>query len=171
MPLPLRPIDELQVRSIDAADPLLSPMLDDLARDYAARYPDIDIAAEMVRYAPAQFTALDGAFLVLVAGDDVAAGGGYRRYDADTAELKRVWTSSAHRRRGLGQRIVAALEEHAGAAGYRRIHLTTGPRQPEARALYLALGYTPVGDHDAIVAAVSGPLPFEKELPLPEDLA
>ena len=32
-------------------------------------------------------------------GESVA-GGAFRRYDPDTAEFKRIWTHSAHRRRG-----------------------------------------------------------------------
>ena len=60
--------------------------------------------------------------------------------------------------------MVAALEQAAVASGRRKVFLTTGPRQPEARALYLALGYTPVGDHEGTIARADGPLAFTKEL-------
>jgi polar amino acid transport system permease protein len=59
---------------------------------------------------------------------------------------------------------VIELEILAAARGYRRIHLTTGPRQPEARALYLAAGYTPLFDLDADPETI-GHLAFEKQLP------
>lgn len=72
-----------------------------------------------------------------------------------------MWTHSAHRRRGLARRVLTELERCAARAGYRRIHLTTGPRQPEAKGLYLAAGYTPLFDVTADPATV-GPLPFEK---------
>ncbi|MBI0383949.1 GNAT family N-acetyltransferase, partial [Streptomyces albiflaviniger] len=55
------------------------------------------------------------------------------------------------------------LERSAAERGYRRIHLTTGPRQPEARGLYLATGYTPLFDVSADPETI-GPLPFEKGL-------
>ena len=42
--------------------------------------------------------------------------------------------------------MLALLEERAAAAGYARMYLTTGPRQPEARDLYLAAGWTPLFD-------------------------
>ena len=42
--------------------------------------------------------------------------------------------------------VLTELEQRAAARGYTRIHLTTGPRQPEAVALYLAAGYTPLFD-------------------------
>jgi polar amino acid transport system permease protein len=43
------------------------------------------------------------------------------------------------------------------------VRLTTGPRQPEARSLYLATGYMPLFDI-RIDPEASGPLAFEKEL-------
>ena len=42
--------------------------------------------------------------------------------------------------------MLLELEQAAAGLGYRRIHLTTGPRQPEAAALYLAAGYLPAFD-------------------------
>ncbi|GLX10971.1 GNAT family N-acetyltransferase [Microbispora sp. NBRC 16548] len=95
------------------------------------------------------------------AGETVA-GGAFRRYDAVTAELKRIWAHPSHRRRGLGRAVVRVLEREAAARGYRRVYLTTGPRQPEAAALYLASGYTPLFDVDD--RPVRGPLPFVKDL-------
>ena len=54
--------------------------------------------------------------------------------------------SAAHRRRGLARRVLTELEQRAGARGYTRMYLTTGPRQPEAKALYLTAGWTPLFD-------------------------
>jgi polar amino acid transport system permease protein len=61
--------------------------------------------------------------------------------------------------------VLAELERTAAAAGYRRLYLTTGPRQPEAKGLYLAAGYTPLFDVTADPMTI-GPLPFEKPLPV-----
>ena len=58
---------------------------------------------------------------------------------------------------------MAELEPPPSSLGYRRIHLTTGPRQPEARNLYLAAGYTPRFDQAADPETI-GPLAFAKEL-------
>lgn len=55
------------------------------------------------------------------------------------------------------------LEREAATRGYSRIYLTTGPRQPEARGLYLASGYRPLFDVSADPESI-GPLPFEKFL-------
>jgi GNAT superfamily N-acetyltransferase len=81
-------------------------------------------------------------------------GGAFRRFDEQTAELKRIWTDSRHRRRGLARALLGELEAEIARAGYRRVYLTTGDRQPEAEALYLATGYTKLTD----------PLPAEGEV-------
>ena len=70
-------------------------------------------------------------------------GGAFCRFDgAQTAELKRIWTDRRYRQRGFGRLLLAELEARIAALGYRRVYLTTGNRQPEAEALYTAVGYT-----------------------------
>lgn len=44
-----------------------------------------------------------------------------------------------------------------------RLFLTTGPRQPEARELYLRTGFGPLFDVGADPETI-GPLPFTKQL-------
>jgi GNAT superfamily N-acetyltransferase len=51
-------------------------------------------------------------------------------------ELKRIWTDSSLRRQGLARRVLVELEAEARRRGYTRVFLGTGPRQPEATALY-----------------------------------
>ncbi len=77
----------------------------------------------------------------LLDGQPVTGGGAFCRFDDDTAELKRIWTDSGHRRRGHAATLLAALEDEIARRGYRRIYLTTGNRQPEAEALYESTGY------------------------------
>lgn len=59
--------------------------------------------------------------------------------------------------------MVEELEKEARTFGYQRIYLTTGPQQPEAKALYLATGYTPLFDVDADPLTI-GVLAFDKQL-------
>ncbi|MGW2208650.1 GNAT family N-acetyltransferase [Streptomyces sp. NPDC001781] len=151
---------------VAVSDPRVRPLLRELGEEYSARYGR-DAHAELARYPDEEFTAPHGGVLLLILeGGAPVAGGAFRRYDADTAELKRIWTHSRHRRRGLAREVVAELEREARARGYRRIHLTTGPRQPEARALYLNTGYRPLFDTEADPESI-GPLPFEKHLERP----
>ncbi|MGW4164407.1 GNAT family N-acetyltransferase [Streptomyces sp. NPDC004788] len=157
---------ELTVIQVPVSDPRVRPLLRELGDEYSRRYGK-DAHAELSRYPDEEFTAPHGGVLLLLLeqGEPIA-GGAFRRYDATAAELKRIWTHSAHRRRGLARRVVAELEHQAIARGYRRIYLTTGPRQPEARGLYLATGYAPLFDVEADPETI-GALPFEKHLPAP----
>ncbi|MCX4822078.1 GNAT family N-acetyltransferase [Streptomyces sp. NBC_01142] len=150
----------LSVRRTTLDDPLARPLLDELAHEYISRYGS---AVDLERYPSEEFAPPGGAFVLLLEEGRPVAGGAYRRHDATTAELKRIWTHSAHRRRGLARRVLRVLEREAAERGYSRICLTTGPRQPEARGLYLAAGYRPLFDLSADPESI-GPLPFEKHL-------
>ncbi|WP_370101555.1 GNAT family N-acetyltransferase [Streptacidiphilus sp. MAP12-20] len=160
-----------ELRAVTVDDPLAEPLLRELADEYRTRYPEHGDQArtELTRYPADEFAPPYGTLLLLLEHGEPVAGGAFRRYRADqpqVAELKRIWTGSAHRRRGLARHIVNSLEQEAAARGYTAIHLTTGPRQPEARALYLAAGYTPLFDLDADPETV-GSLPFTKRLDQP----
>ncbi|OUD02504.1 GNAT family N-acetyltransferase [Streptomyces swartbergensis] len=165
-------VPELTFIHVPVSDPRVEPLLTELGQEYSRRYGR-DAHAEIARYPDDEFTEPHGGLLLLLLerGEPVA-GGAFRLYDLATAELMgvppdgvwgRIWTHSARRRRGLARRVVAELEREAALRGYRRIFLTTGPRQPEARALYLATGYTPLFDTEADPESI-GPLPFEKHL-------
>ncbi|TFV59157.1 GNAT family N-acetyltransferase [Mycobacterium sp. PS03-16] len=147
---------ELEFVPVGQDDPLAQPLLRQLADEYADRYEGRadKILTWLSGYPAAEFAAPDGALLMGVVGGRPVTGGAFRRFDADTAELKRIWTDRGHRRRGFGKALLAALEAEIAARGYRRIYLTTGDRQPEAEALYLATGYRRLDE----------PLPAEGEV-------
>ena len=85
-----------------------------------------------------------GAFLVAYGEGGAVGCGALRLLDAETAELKRMYVSPGLRGRGLGRRLVAALEAEARALGVRRLVLETGVRQAAALALYRATGFHPI---------------------------
>lgn len=144
-------------------DPRAAPLLEELAVEYSSRYGGTraDMHQLLVTYPAVHFEAPDGGLLVGLQGEVAVTGGAFQRYDDDTAELKRIWTSSAHRRKGLAAKTLTALEDEIRARGYRRVFLTTGPRQPEAVALYLSAGYRPLYD-TALAPEEVGVHPFEK---------
>jgi GNAT superfamily N-acetyltransferase len=160
----------LAVLNLPMHDPRVRPLLDELALEYDARYGHRfgrgAAAEELNRYPASEFQAPGGALLVVQENGVSVAGGAFRRYDADTAEFKRIWTHSAHRRRGLARLVLAELEALAGRRGYRRVYLTTGPRQPEAKHLYLNTGYQAQFDLDADPETIKS-LAFTKNLPGP----
>lgn len=147
-------------------DPRVRPLLDGLTREYDQRYGSLFGGAsdEMARYPAAEFAAPHGALLILQEAGQSVAGGAFRRFDATTAELKRIWTHDGHRRRGLARIVLAELERQALRSGYRSLYLTTGPRQPEAKNLYLSTGYVPQFDVHADPETITH-LAFTKDLP------
>lgn len=127
-------------RDVPMDAPEVQPIIEGLFGEYAARYGDYfskDAEVELNDwYLPPQ-----GLFLVLERDGEIIATGAYKPFDAQTAEIKRIWTQRTLRQQGLAGRMMQALEQRASLAGYRRIFLTTGFRQPEAVKLYLSLGY------------------------------
>src|SRR4051812_999258 len=93
-----------QVLEVGPDDPLLEPLIVGLMVEYRGRYPEWRQSAELDRFPTTDWDPPDGTFLVIVEDGETVAGGAFRRADATTAELKRMWTSSAHRRRGLARR-------------------------------------------------------------------
>jgi GNAT superfamily N-acetyltransferase len=160
---PIAGSPDLEVQRVVVGDPRLEPLLADLVVEYGTRYGRPSAYTQLREVPATDFTEPDGAFIILLENGQTIAGGALRRYDSLTAEVKRVWTSHRHRRRGLARRVMAELEKAAVELGYQRIHLTTGPRQPEARNLYLSAGYTPRFDPAADPETI-GPLAFAKEL-------
>jgi GNAT superfamily N-acetyltransferase len=137
---------KLHLEFVPAAldDALAEPLLEELAVEYADRYESTrpTVLAWLKDNPTDEFAPPDGGMLMGLLDGRPVTGGGFRRFDADTAELKRIWTDSQHRRRGYAMALLAELEAEIAARGYRRIYLMTGHRQPEAEELYRAGGYT-----------------------------
>jgi GNAT superfamily N-acetyltransferase len=131
-------IGDVEIRHVRLGDPEVEPLLAGLTQEYEVRYGE---NIEMTRASQAEFDRPSGLFLVLMDGSVTASGGGFRRHDATTCEVKRMWTHPHYRRRGLAVRVLGALEDAARKAGYVNLILETGPRQPEAEALYAGRGY------------------------------
>lgn len=134
-------------------DAVTQPLLADLAVEYATRYDrPVPMMLAWLKDNPSdEFAPPDGGMLIGLLDEHPVTGGGFRRYDEQTAELKRIWTDGAHRRRGYAMALLAQLETEIATRGYRKVYLMTGDKQPEAEELYRATGYT----------RLPGPLPSE----------
>ncbi|WP_297824299.1 GNAT family N-acetyltransferase [Mycobacterium sp.] len=160
------PHGRLRFVSATHDDPLAQPLLAELAVEYAQRYggtPSTHLT--WLPVPEAELAPPDGGLLIGVMGGVPVTGGAFRRYDPQTAELKRIWTDGAHRRRGYARALLAALEAEALVRGYRRLYLITGNRQPEAEALYDATGYARVTPDPLPSWGPFTPIAFEKWLP------
>jgi GNAT superfamily N-acetyltransferase/pimeloyl-ACP methyl ester carboxylesterase len=108
-------------------------------KELNARYPEEEPHPTQPR--PSEFRPPDGRFLLLWIDGQPVGCGGIRRWDAATAEIKRMYVDPAYRKRGLGRQILARLEAQARELGYRSLRLETGIRQPEAIGLYEQAGF------------------------------
>jgi GNAT superfamily N-acetyltransferase len=94
--------------------------------------------------------------VVLVARevDGTAVGcGALRALGGDVAEVKRMYVVPVARGRGVSKLLLAGLEAAARERGWTTLRLETGPRQPEAIALYERAGYRPIPAFGAYVDA------------------
>jgi GNAT superfamily N-acetyltransferase len=128
----------MEIRRVRLGDKEVEPLLAGLTAEYDTRYGE---NIEMTRASAEEFDPPGGLFVVLMDESATAAGGGFRRHDTHTCEVKRMWTSPQHRRRGLATRVLRALEDGAREVGYDRVILESGPQQPEAEAMYAQRGY------------------------------
>lgn len=82
---------------------------------------------------------------VFTAWDDqaLAGCGALKELDPTHGEIKSMRTSAAYRRRGVAERLLAAIEAEARSRGYRRLSLETGRPAAfaPAQALYRRHGY------------------------------
>ena len=83
----------------------------------------------------------DGVFVVARLDGSPVGCGGLRRFDARSAEIKRMYTDPSVRSRGVARRVLDALFDQARAIGYTRVVLETGTLQPHAIALYRSAGF------------------------------
>lgn len=99
------------------------------------------------RAAPADagaFAPPAGVFLIARALGEPVGCGGLKSGGPFIGEVKRLWVAPSARGRGIGGRILAALEDAAREMGMTRLRLDTNRSLTEAQALYRKNGYREV---------------------------
>jgi GNAT superfamily N-acetyltransferase len=91
----------------------------------------------------AQFNKVDLIKHVVLASynEIIIACGAIKQYDPKTMEIKRMFTSSDYRGKGIAGLILIELENWAKEMGFENCILETGKRQIEAIRLYKKSGY------------------------------
>lgn len=90
-----------------------------------------------------------GVFL-LVRSEGAAVGcGAMKTLEPGVAEIKRMWIDPVVRRRGIGRRLLTALEEQAIAHGCHTVRLDTAAPLREAIGLYSRAGYVEIAPYNA----------------------
>jgi GNAT superfamily N-acetyltransferase len=134
--------DALVVVTAAMTDPDAAALSREMTLEVAALYGDDPNGPS--GFTPEMFSPPEGRFLVGYLDGRPVAIAAFRRIDTDLARVHRVYVRPEARGRGMSRRMMGHLEALATAAGYRRLELETGTRQPAARRVYESLGYTPV---------------------------
>lgn len=154
---------DAEVRRTTTGDPEAAALLE----AYAAEVFDRTVERSPCRMETiaSEYERPRGAFLVLRADGRPVACGGVRDLGDGVGELKRMYVVPDARGRGLGARLLSALEDEARSLGYRRMRLDTAAPLEEAIGLYRGAGYRDIPDYNANTAATHW---FEKDLVSPE---
>jgi GNAT superfamily N-acetyltransferase len=120
-------------------EPVGRELIQALNDELSAAYPEP--GATHFSLSPEEVTGSRGVFLIIHQGGVPVGCGAVRRVDQVTGELKRMYVAPAARGKGLGRRLIEALEAEARSLGMRRLILETGIRQAAAQALYRSRGF------------------------------
>jgi GNAT superfamily N-acetyltransferase len=152
----------VQLRALPYRDPVARELVDRVQQEYVERYGGPDAAV----VDPTEFEPPAGLFLVAEVDGEPVGCGAWRVLVPGVAEVKRLYVAPVHRRRGVAQVVMDALERSVARAGHRSVVLNTGRRQPEALAFYERAGYSPVTGY-GIYADAPDAVFLGKELPRP----
>lgn len=89
------------------------------------------------------YNKLDDIHDVIVAYDeDIPVGSaGFKKYDNECAEVKRVFIKREYRGKGISKKLMELLEERAKNKGYKYLILESGEPLAAAMSLYRKIGY------------------------------
>ena len=120
---------------------LAQAMRDEIAVMYDGLALDGD---DMPKAGPAELGPPGGTFLVGYLEDRPVCCGGVKQLDEHVCEIKKMYVIPAVRGRGIARVLLHELQDTARRMGYATARLDTGPRQANARGLYVSEGYQPI---------------------------
>ena len=90
--------------------------------------------------------------------------GAIREYSPTITEVKRMYTLSENRGKGIATKVLNELEKWASELSYQKCILETGWRQPDAIRLYEKNGYNRFSNYGKY-AGIENSVCFEKVIP------
>jgi putative acetyltransferase len=132
----------VEIRREDLGAPAAQKLIQALNAELEGRYPEdganfFRLDAEEVREGRGGF------FIAYLAARPIGCGA-VRRIEPGVVEIKRMYVDPTARGRGVGRQILDVLDAQARQLGARRLVLETGPRQPDAIALYQHAGFVEI---------------------------
>jgi GNAT superfamily N-acetyltransferase len=118
-------------------------------RDFAILRRELDscldalVAGKLDRSQYAKYNQVDDIrdVIVVYAENEPVGCACYKKYNAETAEIKRVFIRNEYRGKGLSRQMLLKLEDRAKAQGYKALILETSEPCVAAANLYQAMGY------------------------------
>ena len=133
----------IELRDEPAGDPASRTLFDEYLALVRERSGVEDFApAERIFATEDAFAGDDSAWIVAYLDGSPVGCAGLRTLAPGVGEIKRMFVTQRARGRGLGRRLLGALEARAAAAGHTHVRMLTTPMLREACALYAAAGYT-----------------------------
>jgi putative acetyltransferase len=142
--LPMHPKDDdLMIESADPGGEDARRLLDQLDCELVRLYGE----EGKTDFLPDDARVPGGIFLVARLEGRPVGCGALRPMADGAGEVKRMFVEPGTRGRGVGRRIIGALEGSARRVGYSRLRLETGTRQPEAVRMYQRAGYGQIDNY------------------------
>ena len=141
-------------------DPTVEALIKKLDKDLWERYP-----TEQGFYSQFNKLPKDACVVVAYDGKEAVGCGAFKPFNGHekSVEIKRMYVNESVRNKGIGLRILNALEKWAVEKGYQTAKLETGDAQPEAIRLYKKAGYERIDNFEQYIGVESS-LCFEKIL-------
>jgi GNAT superfamily N-acetyltransferase len=113
-----------------------------LNKDLLDRYGELQVFYN-------QFNQIDNIPNVVIAylDGEPAGCGCFKKFDEQSAEVKRMFVKENARGKGVGAAVLTELENWAAQLGYTATVLEHGNKQPEASKLYEKQGYTVIPNY------------------------
>jgi putative acetyltransferase len=135
-------MSDLIIRSVSDSDAQgLIALIDTVFSEYPGCVLDVDADMPELRNPYSSTRATDGRWWVAELDGAIVGSVAISPEGAGEAELKRLYVSSAARRRGLGGHLVRLVESEAEHRKTSRIVLWTDTRFEDAHRLYERMGY------------------------------
>ncbi|GGN46328.1 GNAT family N-acetyltransferase [Deinococcus daejeonensis] len=127
-------VQSVRIVEVSLADSPVLTLMDAQQSELRALYADTTEVTEACD--PASLSGVGGVLVAAERDGSLVGCGALKRWDAGTAEVRRMYVTPDARGSGAARAPLDALIARGGALGYARLVLETGDRQHAAVALY-----------------------------------
>ena len=138
------------IEEVSAGD---TEALDAVRRLWRAYWKDFDLSPcfqgfeDELRGLPGKYARPGGRLLLARSGAVAVATIGFRPFNAESCEAKRLYVDPAYRGQGIARALLAKVMDEARASGYRAIIGDTLPAMATALDLYRRIGFVETGPY------------------------